>query len=153
MWARCWRIKVASGASILSVEAMKGWNDSWWVLQCLCISVSWHSLVVEVFSLGLGICRRAVKVGEHNIYNCIGSTFKESANGDVASFLSVDGCGYLIGGLCWGISCGGCRVVVNGLSSREDFESGSVGMDWLDGDGYGGNISEAMAPSSWQISR
>jgi hypothetical protein len=76
----------------------------------------------------------AVEVGDSNIYNCIGSAFKESAYGDVAS-LSVVGCGYL-GGLCWGISCG-CRVVVNGLSVQEDCGSGSVGKDWLDGDGCG----------------
>jgi hypothetical protein len=79
----------------------------------------------------------AVKVGDSNIYNCIGSAFEESVNGNVTTFLSVGGGGYLIGGLCWGISCGGCRVVVNGVSGREDCGSGSVGKDWLDGDGCG----------------
>jgi hypothetical protein len=49
----------------------------------------------------------AVKVGDSNIYNCIGSAFQESANGDVASFLSVVGCGYLIG-----VSAGGSVVMV-----------------------------------------
>jgi hypothetical protein len=78
----------------------------------------------------------AVEGGDSNIYICIGSAFKKSANGDVAAFLSVVDCGYLIGGLCWGINCG-CCVVVNGSSGREDCGSWSVGKDWLDCDGCG----------------
>jgi hypothetical protein len=88
-------------------------------------------LLLKCFCWVLRSVGGAVKVGDPYIYICIGSTFKEAANGDVATFLSVVGCGYLIG-LCWGIGCGGCRVVVNELSRREDGGSWSAGKDWLD---------------------
>jgi hypothetical protein len=113
VWARCWRVLVASGASIPSVEAMKGWNDSRWVSHTnlyFCIH-----LLLKFFLWVLGSVGGGVKVGDSNIYNCIGSTFKESANGDVTAFLSVVGCGYLRGSLLgdqlrWLLCC--CEWVV-----------------------------------------
>jgi hypothetical protein len=56
-------------------------------------------LLLKYFLWVLEAVGGAVKVGNSNIYNCIGSTFKESVNGDVPTFLSVVGCGYLIGSL------------------------------------------------------
>jgi hypothetical protein len=56
-------------------------------------------LLLKYFLWVLESVRGAVKVGDPNIYKCIGSTFKESTNGNVAVLLSVVGCGYLIGGL------------------------------------------------------
>jgi hypothetical protein len=100
----------------------------------------------------MGSVEGAVEVGESNIYNYIGSAFKESANDDVAAFLSVVGCEYLIG-----VSAGGSVVVVvvlllMGCPVGRIMEvgvwerTGSMVM------AVGGNISVAIAPSSWRIS-
>jgi hypothetical protein len=64
--------------------------------KCLGTSVSWL-LLLEYFLWVLGSVGGAVKVGNPDIYECICSAFKEAANGNVTTFLSVVGCGYLIG--------------------------------------------------------
>jgi hypothetical protein len=71
------------------------------------ISLSWLSLVVGVLSLGPGIHEvLSSKVHNFDIYNCIGSTFEKSTNGNATAFLSVVGCGCLRG-----FSTGGSVVV------------------------------------------
>jgi hypothetical protein len=77
-------------------------------------------LLLEYFLWVLGSVGGAVKVGNPDIYDCIGSTFKEATNGNVTAFLSVVGCGYLIGSCCWGVYCEGCRGIVNVLAWRND---------------------------------
>jgi hypothetical protein len=53
-------------------------------------------LLLEYFLWVVGsVVGGAVKVGNPaDIYDCIGSAFKEAANGGVTVFLSVVGCGY-----------------------------------------------------------
>jgi hypothetical protein len=48
MWTMCWRIQVASGASIPSVEAMKGWSNIFLTHRkagSLCLSTRCYSIL------------------------------------------------------------------------------------------------------------
>jgi hypothetical protein len=73
---------------------MKGWNDSRRVSQMswyFCLLAVGSLLLLEYFLWVLGSVGGAVKVGNPDIYDCIGSAFKDAANGNVTAFLSVVG--------------------------------------------------------------
>jgi hypothetical protein len=107
---------------------------------------------MEYFPWVLGSVGGAVEVGNPYIYDCIGSTFEMAKNGNVTVFLTVVGCGYLIGSRYWGICCDGCYGIVNVLVRRNDgggWSGGRIGSIVTAG---GWNISVAMAPSRLRMS-